>query len=154
MLKSSRLRDRWGGGEQTLVTRQRREHGDWAPGKQAQGLDVRHPLCLLPGAVVHRRVWPRHHGLRRQGEQSAQAPVVALGPVVGAGPAAGIPGHRDETSVGGRMVGILGVGHKPSTAHTHQPYPVLPDRPTLLGNSHEASRDLGRPESAYRRCAR
>src|SRR5690606_20700378 len=79
MTKSSRLRDRWGGGEDPSVTQQRPQHARPSPGQGDDGLDMLAALTAFFEVEVPVRALAHHAGLRGHVEHPSQAAAVALG---------------------------------------------------------------------------
>ncbi|MDQ1644545.1 MAG: hypothetical protein QOJ50_729 [Cryptosporangiaceae bacterium] len=124
MIVSSRLRDRWGGGEQPLATQHRRQHVDSSPREREQGLGMQQPLRPLPEVVVAGGTGPHHRGLDGQVEDVPLAPVVALG--AGGGCRSG--GRDPGRPVPGRH------GRRAALRHG-----IRTGSPTMAMNSHPGS---------------
>src|SRR3954453_21975523 len=96
MTMSSRLRDRWGGGEDPVVTQECPQHVHPAAGERDHGLGVGEYLHAVFEVEVAVGAFTDDAALRRQVEHAAEAAAVTLGAVQVPGAAAGVAWHRGQ----------------------------------------------------------
>src|SRR4051812_49824905 len=112
MTMSSRLRDRWGGGEDPVVTQECPQHVHPAAGERDHGLDVFESLAAFFEVEVAVGAFTDDAALRRQVEHAAEAAAVTLGAVQGpraAARGAWAPDQPRPPGAGAR-VGVCGPG--------------------------------------------